>query len=623
MALAHSIPATGTVKYNGYTFPPFIKARIQGVPTYNNAETAVKYITYTLTIETIVTYLDDPTAALLATTDVVGPATFPARSNVGMNVDNLRKRLQKRGQELIFTQQGFGEFFINRETGTALTAATAYNAVTDAIDVKMGPKPRLLVLEPIGANQAWRLVWTCEFTIPECSQALYQQALAESSFESHFAINEEGMSTRTIRGTLEIAATLTSDNVIKDTVDAYLVKFLPALPAGFHRESTRNISRDKRTCDFTIQDTEIPSDNVFFPYMVQISLSHRVSSDLMTYGFVRWPQTISGTIRWRAGVSPLMAFLAFGNFVLSRLAYAKNVNPSIKDPLYDQDYNRQGRNIPMSIDITENIYDRELSISYSYVGLITVDTLFAGTGLFQPITGLTWEGWHTSLSEHPGAPIAGIQAPTGFAGMRDYGNLDEARITGLCENFTQNPGIPNNIVYKFTPSLTYNIFVPSCQDYNQVNSWLHWEPPHVERLLKTDIADQFPRSGSSTGETTPRQPTETTSQSSSDNSNQVVNSSIPSQQRPTRQQKGHNRYAIQVSGHAARLCYKPPIPTFASLGNVPLTLRDSWEKRTAVPAGKLTIYKVQWWKLYTYDEPVVGNLETLLVPGTDATSADK
>ena len=98
----------------------------------------------------------------------------------------------------------------------------------------------------------------------------------EWTFEVTYSIDVAGMTTRTIVGTIEIPAHR-QDRSPSDIADEYRERLVLAVPSGFRRtQQTFSISRDNRTLDFVIVDTEHASENAFPPGVVDADVHYTV-----------------------------------------------------------------------------------------------------------------------------------------------------------------------------------------------------------------------------------------------------------------------------------------------------------------------------------------------------------
>ena len=579
--MARLIAATGIVSYNGITFPSALHTKIQAKPMYQHGEVSRKYIHYTLTVDTVLTYTDPPLSAAVT-----------ANQNMGTNSIQYRKLLTEPRKCLTFGEQGFGEFVINAFAGGVVPAG--YRSVKD---VAFGPKPRLLVWEPIGSNRAAHVSWVCEFCIPEClsNSARDSDAMLEVTYECSFNVNNEGLLTRTVRATIEIAANALTNKFL-DTVDNYVERFQPPKIDGFHRETNRQISRDHRVLNITYQDTEISSDNPFHEGLVAMDASHTVNSSFADDGFVRWYQTITGTFRWAKGVPAGIAWAAFADLVRQR--YVLNSQVPV--------FNAKGAKkivsrftIPASISITEQIYNREASFTVSYISGLNIDNLFSATGLFTPVRNVSWKKWHNSLTN--------IQSPFGGSGLRE--KTADITVVDVCSG--QYAATPNNDLAQLKSRSLEPWFDYGCSKVSPKDSWLDSGTPEVKIITIGDPAAQIAAAGPSE-DTLVTEGALSTAASLGLDIGSRLSVPTPSTSEHTYQVRNYNEYMLEVTGTFIRICYEPYAPKFKSYGGVDLIWRDGTDSIKQIPGQFFPIFVLKYHHTYYLPRLPKGNLLTLL-----------
>lgn len=575
--MAHDlVPSVGFVEYNGVVFPPPKSCRVIGVPVPDTSNRTTKYVAYTVSVESI--FMPDDFADSLQN----------AYGTLDNAVEFLRQRLTATGQYLIFTYQGFGRnVIINDRDATKGDGVLRYDAV-------FGPHPKLLVWEPIGSNRAVRIVWECEFVIPDiCSNPVYAGGIAEYNWEANFSITEDMMSVRTITGTLEIPMTRRGRS-LPDTVDTYrdLIRF-PRLP-GFTRNEDYSISRDKRIINFRITDTEIPSDNPLFPGIINADVDHTISSGLNessnSGAFQVWIGILRGTFRILPGIKKNYLWLALADLIKQRVTDRVKFGDSTR---IDVDGKTQWKKksfwIPISLELSEKVFGRELSFTFVYRLSSSMETIFDSTGILQPMTG-DWNTWTNFQVAY---------------GNRGYAKLTlkatDDKITDLCDPYT----VPT--VDKVYKAIEYerSIFAPTCPDPE--GSWVIYSP----RLsLIEDSETEFINKSTGTS------PGEITTQTAPSRPEAVgtdlrgIIPQIPQNEKPILQSRGHSRWYLRHSGTAFRVCFKPSIPRIAKvLGVVVGRGSGTHHIDTLHPGSKFPVYRISWDYLYAIPGPVPGNLE--------------
>ena len=133
---------------------------------------------------------------------------------------------------------------------------------------------------------ACRITWEVEFSITECAtysggDEVIPLAIA---YTVEWSINTRGLTTRTCNGEIEIpprrAGGGTSGIQLQEVVDEFRTRIysIVSIPPGFRRSQNYAMSKDRKTLRFRISDTEIESDEAFFPGVIDMVCSHRTQS---------------------------------------------------------------------------------------------------------------------------------------------------------------------------------------------------------------------------------------------------------------------------------------------------------------------------------------------------------
>ncbi len=586
--MARLIDAVGNTSYNGITFPAALHSKIIARPVYQHGEVSRKAVDYSLTIDTVLTYTDPPLSAAVT-----------ANQDMGTNSIQYRKLLTEPRKTLVYGGQGYGDFIVNQfANGTAIP-----NGYRSVRDVSFGPKPRLLTWEPIGSNRSAHVTWTCDFRLTEClsNNAPDRNAFLEVTYETVFNVNEEGLLTRTVRATLEIAANAQGANFL-DTVDKYTTRFKPPVIEGFHRETNRHIERDHRVMQITYTDTEIASDNPFYPGMVQMDASHSVSG---TFYGTQWVNVISGTLRWGKGVPASLAWVYFSRLVADR--FRRNKEVKIYNS-HNSGHFVKRANIPVSIAMTEQIYNREASFNIAWTALVDVYNVVDATGIFTKVPNVTWANWHTSLAQ--------IQSPFGAAGLQE--KSADIKVVDVCGS--QVPALPNNVLAPLpaptgTPWLNF-----SCSSISPAQSWIYAGPPTVKIITIGEPAPQFPNGGDKTSLLTPT-PSGTPSTTGFKPYFNPWSPSASSSGTVYYQARTPNQYMLEVKGTVIRVCYEPYFPKFKSYGGVDLILRETIPSLKKIPGQFFPIYVLNYTSTYYMDRLPQGDALSLIL--SDAGNGDR
>ena len=340
----------GTVRYNGYTFDGATHISIKCEPVFDDAQRTVVYHRYLIRVVAIVADAD----------------------NTELSLADIRYRLTKAGQVLTVQNKGFYHLMVNQNTPNGFVN-----------DVAFGPKPKLVSWEPIGSTLACEVVWECETCIAYCSTPKYHAGVMAMNYELTYALDYRGLTVRTIAGYFEIAMTR-NGYAIPDTADSYRNVIGPAIPSRFQRTTqTYKLSLDKRRVDFTIVDTELPSNNPWPLGTVKIEAKHRVGWTRRNGQAHRLRNTITVDVEMGADQPMLNAYAIFAAIVKKRLDVAKGVyGPSV---------------LLEDVSVEESLFDRTCSFSVQYTILKTLRKILTDTGLWQSLGLTTWGMWAYSL----------------------------------------------------------------------------------------------------------------------------------------------------------------------------------------------------------------------------------
>jgi len=375
--MARLLDVTQDVHYNGYDFPSPVGLKVRIQPVYDSADRIIKYRTYYISVETILTGSDFPGAGGIPS--VVAGEPLDKSGSDAMKI--LRRLLTAPGGTLIIKQKGLGQDLTFSNTNT----------------VGYGPKPRILAWEPIGDRQACRIVWECEVTAIECEDldpGIYSSAnVGEFTYAVNFAINNEGLTERTISGRLEVSPIRTG-RVVDRTADAFraFVSLAFPVPNNFHRTQHFVLTPDRRFLEFTISDSEDPSENPLYPHCCRTNISQTISGL-----WAEWEVSFNGRILVAPGQPRQIAWAAFVHAVKSRIeAWKANARPD--DPENSGDIHL----VPRRLSITEEIIGgRGMTFSLSFTGVTSLATIFKASGLWLPVKG-SWAAWQSSMRAYRG-----------------------------------------------------------------------------------------------------------------------------------------------------------------------------------------------------------------------------
>jgi len=387
------------VKYNGFVFPLAKQSTARFSPVYDESERAIKYTEVELTIDFYLhAGLGDATPTYIPDTSV--DSTF----------NSLRHTLSQPGQVLQFESQGMGTFTVGGVSQP---------------DVDFGPKPRVIQWKPVGGKLACRVLWVCTARIIDCPSPFKPEgSLLQVPYEVSWNIRPEGTTVRTVTGEAEISLArkpsvigVVSNTDISTTADAVreqIVSHVPPLPQ-FNRSYNFTLSKDRKRLSFTITDEEINSPVPYHPGIVRTDINYDVSSSLLGsgglakgVGFHRWECRLSGNIQVAAGYSKMRAWVVLIDLLFERFTQRAKEGAKRKQ---DTQSTEEGEASPFSTDdsdailtefsLGEAVYGRDINFNFAWVLTTTINSLFASTGIFQPVripfSRASWDLWRASM----------------------------------------------------------------------------------------------------------------------------------------------------------------------------------------------------------------------------------
>lgn len=541
--LAAATANQDVITYNGVTFPIAKSYKWSITSVYDLTGRIVKYRQVTLDV-----------VAIFTPTDIGGNAsdTFDTGSN-----SNFIANLSTPAKTLSITACGVGTQSFNPSNV-----------------LNRGPSPRVISTEPVGANNAIRVHWSVDFMVRNCTIGTF----GEFSYSSSYNYDSSGMLTRTISGQAEAYVSFdtfgnkTGNNAesLRDTIS------IPLIP-GFIRTQSWNVSPDQRILTFQITDTEIPSDNPYFPGMITMDIRQNTSGGMSTKS-IRWNLGFSGTITIAPGVPRGLAFQAFLNVIQSRKQFFNQGSQG--GPSNPQS---QIIGIP-NVTLDEQIFGRQFSFSVTYVIACSLSTILKASGMFQPIPG-DWNTWQQS--------IAYTQAPRGVSGLATQ---DQNVILSFCDTGTPVIGYTN-----FRKDLAQS----SQQGYNESCppkefSYLSYTPAfefgsETQALVMSPVSPSisvveiFATISGIIANPLATLGTNLTQGTSSSSSSGSTNPQVL-------QTSGQAKRTLRFYGNALRIGYLPEVPTVINVGGSPAEIKEQYISSPVVIGynGNCPIYGIYW-----------------------------
>lgn len=380
------------VSYNDYIFPSSITSRLISRSVATDSGRTVKRIDYTLSLE-FVLCIDDFVAGNVNQYGTNNSAVIGAGAiltSAGLTMDavyqELTRRLLEKGKSLNINGLGCGQISILPGYSNGLQT-----------DINNGPTPTQLDITRFDAARSLHVVWSVNFSLSPCqnSQLIEGVKVSEFDFSIHYTVDNSGMMVRNVYGSVELPnfndrgrTKFNPENTIQgktQTIKEMIVKTFP-IPAGFERrmDFTTNPSRTK--IQFSVTDTEIPSDNPYFPGTVRIDVSHTVNNlnaiaPTSTNQAVNYGINLSGSIEVAPGRNKFWGWNALVSILRNRL--------TTTDITYYQAF----------FTITDHIYQRRINFSIDYKSTFNPSEFFQNTQLFS---GVRFD--FSNITPTPGSP---------------------------------------------------------------------------------------------------------------------------------------------------------------------------------------------------------------------------
>lgn len=546
-----NLATIGTLSYNGYAFDGSSNVSVRIEFVMDEAQRTVLYHRHLIHVKSFV----------------------QSDSGTDSTLESIRAALGKQGQSLVFVNKGFGDdLVVNSPLGNSLR------------DVKWGPKPKVLVWNPLGSDKACEIEWEVEVCVPKLSTSINGRfvGVMAMNYGVSISVDNRGLSTRQITGYLEIAQTRNGYNV-PDSADAYRYLIQPPQPDGFGRESDWKFSPDKSKVEFSINDTQIPSKNPYPVLVTHIGGSHRCSWSRGAQYKTHVRNTISMDIETAMGAPAMLAYNLFGNFVRQRIGIAKQNRAQ-----YWLD----------EVTVEEDIFGLSSRFSCSYRTLITASgamnqgvdpSMFAfeKLGMWYPV-GTSWSLWRASLSHvFDNRGLAGLAVPAANDVIVDLGGAGSTiPWNGTLQQPTQSVGIVSGVFKneKPKPEQSYLKFTTTFKSFADTPTVRQAPIQSKEQdggsgnMLDQGPLQFPPRQGGSSG-STPLVP-------------------------DTIQSSGPSRHSFSMSGYAIRAGYPIPRPRVINVGGqTPVERSAEYHCEDMGSSFGVPVYGAAWDVFYELPAP--------------------
>jgi len=607
------------------------KPSLQITPVYGDDGIQIAYYEYHLKVDTVIYYQTSLNAS------------------IEQEVKRLKDILCTPGQVLVLYPVGLGRMpYIN---GTVTQAELGLPKLPPLSDVKGGPYPQNVVVEPLYTNDAINVSFTMMFRIKHGTS--YLSNLLQYNSELDLKVDEDGDISFNFRATYESRQPI---DIVRD-LDPLAMQIeqdqTNSFP-GMERKKHVSLTRDQRTAHIHIEFKEIKSDNAFFDSTRRVEATDEMSSQLMpggTYspgGFYKWNRRISATITLPPRVNKSWAWEVFKLILAERLRNLASLQkfPPIRDnsipgsqaALEATTNNSTIKNwyLPLRIVLTNQLYSRTMSFTCEYLVCCDFETLITKSLICARVNteyrndaptipkslSDQWKVWDDSLTlpDKPNTtPVEGLDFNS-LAGNGKYkysgpivymqcGSQPAANPTfwmsrKLPDEEDPDSTKPGNVTH---PGITPDSGPPGdyIENLNQHN-WVEYQN-RFELIEDNDTIQvnylqnnpktyyQFSGSESSipTRETEGLRLNEHTSDPDTGFLKPVVVS------------RGVSAFKIRMTGYAVRIGSKIPIPSVLSIGGALVTRTgQSRIKHQQIASGRLPTYLAQWDITYAVESNV-------------------
>lgn len=523
-----SLPVTGELSYNGYTFPTETKVigvSVQPVESQDGRANAANR--YMLRIKSMV----------LAATGTDNDSSL----------DNIRERLTAYGGKLVYSNKGFGSFNINTNGRTG--------------DVMWGPKPRELFWRPIGDSIAAEIIWQVEVVISDCTDSPYGRPM-EFAWEVDVQQGKNRLTNRIISGYIKIPMRKSNvdSKIVYDSADDYYNDCVPVIPFGFRRENEkRHLSLDKARLDFSFTDVQLEAPLPFG--CIEFDCEHS-TSNMTPMLFTKWQGNISARYKMALYVNPRLSYTHFMDLIFDKLASIKLAQAVQPGQLV----------VPMTFSMTERPQTREYSYSFNYWHTAPIISIMLAS-MWRPVPSGR-PGQRNLPANHQiwAMSVAHAMQPRGYT--QDAFTGDDDLIVDLCDNnaipLPRPPKKEGGSTMRGIPP-PFEVECPS-----PPNSWLDYQC-RVEILVDEEIVDHRPMPRFKLADPDPLGPGVTLGEKWSATTDrqgwlgrlfawaagQKIDSALF-------QRRNTPRVTVRLVGYAIRACYDISPPKLESIGGSPV-----------------------------------------------------
>lgn len=513
-------PAVGTLSYDGYTFDGASNISCQIDYVQNDAETVKLYDKITITVDGII-----------------------ANEN-GCDTDlgDYHAQLSQPRKRLIFQEKGFGN---------AIDTATHR-------DVNNGPRPKVTMWEPIGADKAIRFQWVCEVALANCGSSTgwqsNPQGVLSATYDIEIDINHNGATTRTITGHLVIAQNIQGRRFLVNPEN--FKRFINSpVPDNFRRTQKRTISDDRTRLDFTITDTQIVSPIALPAKTIEADGTH--TSRWSRRALTTFDNTLDIEFETRHDVHPAWAYICALGVLDER---TKGARARKRGVLLDD------------IEIQETIWGYPARFSFRWRVLGDLRDMLEDSGLWVPFN-TNWNSWSKSMELAP-------HSPDGDSHM--FHDIENDVVVDLCGQ--QNPYVSD---YVQIPSPRR----PRLMGYKNET------PPPESSYVYYDLNVEAARNTSTIRQAILQEPESARDYYAVEDMRATSHASMgqPEGIDDVLQESGKSQHRTALSGHAVRAGHPVPRPKIRQIGGQE-AVETGFKMTTSIVANALGIpvYAAAW-----------------------------
>lgn len=314
----------GVLAYNGCTFSPLFATKVSGACVKDDAGRTTKLMEFTIEADGYVTASNDGTY-------------------IGATMSTMYKLLTQYGGAL--TYQGRAFDIVVNQSGSDVNSR----------DVAWGPAPELLEFQPLGGGLSAKVVWRVKVRMsmltfntiksgdfvgakpPRGGAGAGKAAISPLSvpllqfnYESTISYGEDGYSTISVKGILEVPLTRIPSQGVRSmtyTADNFRSQIESRVMSGIDLDKFRmvkrnfSLSRDKRTLEWDFQAEEKPYMDL--PPACTIARgSYSVRPAKSGMGLVQWLCTLRATYTVARGKPRRMAWGLFLALLRLRMAHS-------------------------------------------------------------------------------------------------------------------------------------------------------------------------------------------------------------------------------------------------------------------------------------------------------------